>query len=121
MYPFVVIRWMAAVYGHRSVKFVPSGPVPETDDDVIVVCPNPYVDGVLSEQAKLALIERLKQLTIKMRLRLCAVFSAESAVYVETDGTASESTTPPCGGVMIKIVRRRKQRKVASRERSGSA
>ena len=49
MYPYVGVRYAAAVYGQFSVRFVESEranpKAEEFDDAFVVVCPQPYTVG----------------------------------------------------------------------------
>jgi hypothetical protein len=39
--------------------------------------------------------------SVKTRRRICLVFEPSDCVYVEPDGSAEDSSTPPSGGIAI--------------------
>ena len=97
MYPHVVVRYMATVYGNFPVKFVDSE---EFDDAFVVICPKPYtVEEQLTPEAKQALLDVVQEASKKSRHRMCAVFAKDDCVYVEPEGTAKPSAEPPSGGI----------------------
>lgn len=73
-YPYVVIRYMTAVYDVRPVP--PSMPRER------------LVAFILSE------VQRT-------RFRMCCVFAADDCVYCEPDGTTLASNDPPAGGARL--------------------
>ncbi len=73
-FPFVVIRYMAAVYQERPLP-------PSRSREELVA-------DVLSEVKR-------------TRLRMCCVFAADDCVYCEPDGTTLASTDPPAGGALL--------------------
>jgi hypothetical protein len=73
-YPYVVIRYMPAVYDVRPVP--PSMPRER------------LVSVILSEVRR-------------TRFRMCCVFAADDCVYCEPDGTTRASNDPPAGGAVL--------------------
>jgi hypothetical protein len=73
-YPYVVIRYMPAVYDIRPVP--PSMPRER------------LVAFILSE------VQRT-------RFRMCCVFAANDCVYCEPDGSTRASDDPPAGGAVL--------------------
>ena len=102
-YPYVVVRYMATVYGHFPVRFVDPQEVPpdlaQYTNAFVITCPVPFVDGQLTVQARQALLDAVQQACQKSCHRMCAVFSESDCVYCEPDGPATTSSEPPSGGV----------------------
>jgi hypothetical protein len=84
-FPYITIRWVAGVYGERPVTLPPG-----------IVSGEPIPPDV---RAKL-----VAELLVDCKatgLRMCLVFGEGDAVYCNPDGTSSESTCPPSGGVRV--------------------
>ena len=73
-YPYVVIRYMSAVYDVR--------PVPPS-------------------MARERLIAFILSEVLRTRFRMCCVFAANDCVYCEPDGTTRASDDPPAGGAHL--------------------
>ncbi len=73
-YPYVVIRYMPAVYDVRPV------PPSMARERLIAV--------ILSEVRR-------------TRFRMCCVFAPNDCVYCEPDGTTRASDEPPAGGAVL--------------------
>jgi len=73
-YPYVVIRYMSAVYDIRPVS--PS-------------------------MARERLIQHILAEVMRTRFRMCCVFAANDCVYCEPDGTTRASDDPPAGGALL--------------------
>ena len=104
MYPHIVVRYMATVYGNFSVKFVDTEQAnldsQEFDDAFVVVCPKPYTtDEQLTPQARKALTDVVQYASRKSGRRACAVFAKDDCVYVEPESAAKPSAEPPSGGI----------------------
>ena len=104
MYPHVVIRWMATVYGNFPVKFVDTEQAnldsQEFDDAFVVVCPQPFTtDEQLTPQARKALTDVVQYASRKSGHRACVVFAKDDCVYVEPESAAKPSAEPPSGGI----------------------
>jgi hypothetical protein len=85
VYPHIVIRWMSCAYGQRIVTLPPG-----------IVSGEPIPPDV---RAKL-----IAELLVDCKatgLRMCLVFGEGDAVYCNPDGTPSESTCLPSGGVRV--------------------
>lgn len=104
MYPYVVVRYMATVYGQFPVKFVGGEPTnldsKEFENAVVVGCPQPYrVDERLTPEARNALLDLVRDACQKSGHRMGVVFGAKDCVYLEPDGVAKHSDKPPSGGI----------------------
>jgi hypothetical protein len=73
-YPYVVIRYMSAVYDVR--------PVP-------------------ASMARERLIEFILSEVKRTRFRICCVSAVDDCVYCEPDGTTTASNEPPSGGAHL--------------------
>lgn len=102
-YPYVVVRYMAAVYGQFPVRFAEPQEVDpdpkERREAFVIAWPMPFVDGHLTAQARQALIDAVQQASRQSRHQMCAVFGELDCVYCEPDGTAKPSDEPPAGGI----------------------
>ena len=105
MYPYVVVRYMATVYGQFPVRFVESeqanpNKADEGESAFAVVCPKPYtVEEQLTPEARQALTDAVQSASRKSGHRLCVVFAKDDCVYVEPEGAAEQSVDPPSGGI----------------------
>jgi hypothetical protein len=73
-YPYVVIRYMSAVYDVR--------PLPPS------MARERVIEFILSEVKR-------------TRFRMCCVFAADDCVYCEPDGSTMASNQPPSGGARL--------------------
>lgn len=102
-YPYVAVRYMAAVYGRFPFRF--SDPQetegdPAADRDAFVVaCALPFVDDRLTAQARELCIEAVQLAVRQSRHRMCVVFGKSDCVYCEPGGSSTESAEPPSGGI----------------------
>ena len=107
-FPYVVVRWMAAVYGLREVEFVRDSPggdeVASQGGPITVSHPLAFVDGTLTEGARRAVVEKVRRISMASRFRLCVVLGPTEFVFVEPDGTTRESDRPPSGGVRLDAI-----------------
>jgi hypothetical protein len=96
---YIVIRYMAAVYGRVDVALRGS-PASDNGRKVIAVdAEAPEPGEPLSAEARAAIIEATLALVQQSGMRCCAVFGPSDAVYCEADGSARSATDPPSGGV----------------------
>lgn len=100
-FPYVIIRPMPTVYFRRKVMFTEELDVEVPSGTILVQCPDPYVDGQLTDVARQALIEHIAYRSQSDRWRMCAVFAGDDCVYVEPDGTRKHSDKPPSGGIQF--------------------
>jgi len=75
-YPFIVIRWMATVYGRQEIE---------------------------SGLSRLEMISKIKKQIKKDGFRRCLVISKTKGIYIEKDGSV-KIMTPPCGGIRLDSV-----------------
>lgn len=100
-YPYVVVRYMATVYGHFPVRFVEDEAAvpPEFTDAFVIPCRDPFVDGRLTIQAREALLDAVRFAIQKTGHRMNAVFGERDCAYCEFDGSVNGSFNPPSGGI----------------------
>ena len=104
MYPFVVIRYLATVYGQFPVRFVADHTTDlaqgDSDRAFVVVYSRPYTaDEKLTPQARKAVIDVVQHASRKSGHRGGVVFADDDCVYTEPEGTAKPSAEPPSGGI----------------------
>lgn len=108
-FPFVVVRWMAAVYGQRPVRFFMSttdDPFPDDHSKVIkVISPNAFKNGQLTKEGLVDLLRVVDEHVKDTGFRMCVVLGPASCIYVEADGRRVRSAEPPNGGVLINQVK----------------
>ena len=101
-FPYVVVRFAACAYGKARVEYVPGIPMPRTEGTIMQVPePTAYSPERLAPARRAALIDALLGFTARSRIRMCAVFGPNDAVYVEPNGTVKESNERPSGGVIL--------------------
>ena len=98
VHPHVIVRFMAAVYAHRSVWFGVG--LPDRGHDLVVPIPPPRGSD-LTEEERRAVIDAARVATVATGFRRCVVFGPRDVVYVERDGAVRSSDQPPSGGVSI--------------------
>ena len=103
-YPYVVVRYMAAVYSRRQVVFKPSGHAGVENQNIVCIHPAPFANGKLKQECVEELVDILKDLTHSSGFRMCLVLAENSCIFVEPDGQTKISDDPPSGGVKIKSV-----------------
>jgi hypothetical protein len=104
-YPYLIVRLFAAFYVRRRFRETNSREVDSTFSDPYVELPKrapSELPGGPGDRARI--VRTALQYSKRTKLRCCVVFAADDAVYVEPDGTASESQEPPSGGLSIKDV-----------------
>ncbi len=101
-YPFLVIRWMSAVYGKKNIVFVSEGESGFQGDSLVVLADGPCsACGQLPAESLPKLIGAILPLVVRDQRRMCLVLSKNSAVFMEPDGKVNWSEEPPHGGLLI--------------------
>ena len=102
-HPYVVIRWMSAVYGVRCVRFVADEDPAAGDNELQVPFRGDPVGeaGELTASARQALVEVVSNIVAKTGRRMCVVFSPTDSCYCEPDGCVRNSASPPSGGLRL--------------------
>lgn len=100
-YPYLVVRWMAAVYGRRKITFTDQGANGFEGETLFIQYPEAFHDGVLQEGAIQAAVEEIKKQVLKHGFRMCLVLSDTKCIFIERDGSANLSPEPPSGGVQL--------------------
>lgn len=104
VFPYVVIRWMAAVYGRRQVG--KSKAESNRSESGYLLHDRFWSDPTtLTEEGKTLLIEMVSEDVVESRFRMCVVFSKEESVYLEPDGSENTSIDPPSGGIRLDAVK----------------
>jgi hypothetical protein len=99
-YPYLVVRWMAAVYGVWEIR-IGAGACEDPERALVVVDPS-YREGVpLSVSQRRAIIDAALAKSAQLRHRMCVVFAEDDAVYVEPDGRCNASSEAPRGGLRL--------------------
>jgi len=99
--PYIVIRYMAAVYGRIEIALRGS-PAPANGRRAVAVDAEAPKPGLpLSVEARAAVVDATLALVRQSGMRCCAVFGPHDAVYCEADGRALSATDPPSGGVQL--------------------
>ncbi len=104
-YPYLVIRWMAAVYGTAEIRFVAIKNDAEVSDGLTIVAPSYREGTALDASARRAVIGAARTLSEQRRSRMCIVFGSNDAVYIEPNGKCSRSNNAPSGGLRIDKVK----------------
>jgi hypothetical protein len=94
-YPCVVTRHFPAVYSSKRVSWTHPGEA----GNAVIPCAEPFgEDGELRDEARGLVVAYALERAAATGFKHCAVFGARDAVYVEPDGTTSDSTEPPRWG-----------------------
>lgn len=94
-YPYIVIRYYAAVYQNIPVDFIADESESAYQSSFRIIIPEPYVSGRLTEKARMAVAAVAMHIVDTHGLRACAVFSEDDCVFCEKGGVMNESNTPP--------------------------
>jgi len=102
-YPYLVIRFMAAVYQRENLQ-VRIG-VPEFHigyRSSFVQYPAPYAeDGSISPACRAFLLDGVLDAVRRLKFRMCVVWKKGTCTFVERDGQIKDSDDPPSGGVPL--------------------
>lgn len=109
--PYLLVRWMSAVYQTVPVILVPSNttvtlPTLKVNRRIQkgeLLIPDPAPDyeneNEWTKPRRAASIRRAIQLSKSISLDICVVFDIDDAVYVDPSGRQEVSTHPPSGGM----------------------
>ena len=107
-FPYIIERLMGAGYLRREVIFLEERDgeyffnLPESyEDHCFIDEVDVFVEGKITDTARKKLIGAVSKTSQTYNRRLCVVFSTDNAVYCEPDGSKSESTDIPSGGVLF--------------------
>jgi len=98
-YPYVVIRYIPAVYGQLPVRFVDPGTPHDSSDAFVIPCALPHVDGNLTLATRESLVQAVLTESKKSGHKTCVVFGESDCVFCNPDGSTVESNGPPQGGI----------------------
>ena len=94
-YPYVVTRHFPAVYSSTRVSWSHPG----EPGQAVIPCAEPFdADGRLRDEARALVVAHALERAAATGFKHCAVFDERDAVYVEPDGTTSDSSQPPRWG-----------------------
>lgn len=100
VFPYVVIRYMSAMYGQMSINFFSGGSTEEyifdSKDKVLHI--NLTIPKDMDELPKPVLetlIRTIQTVQKKFRFRMCLVVKPDLCYFVEPTGVVEESNTPP--------------------------
>ncbi len=107
-FPYVIERLMAGAYLRREVFFLEKihgkcfFRVSASHENHFYISEvDVFVEGKITDTARKKLIGAVSMTSQESNSRLCVVFSTSDAVYCEPDGSKSESTDIPSGGVLF--------------------
>jgi hypothetical protein len=88
VFPYLVIRLMAAVYVNEKIHVGPWPPVNRKPGWIVVVHPDPWEDGHFRPEVRQAVIDQvIARCRAQKSFRMCIVFSKDEQVFVEPDGS----------------------------------
>lgn len=85
-FPYLVIRAMAAVYINEPIHIGPTPPDNRKPHSIVIVHPDPWVDGKLRPEVEQELIDKVQEFCKSSRHRMVIVFAPDRQLYVELDG-----------------------------------
>lgn len=107
-FPYIIERLMAAAYLRREAFFLEKtngrclfNMAGADKNNFYIDESNAFVNGKITATARKKLIGAVSQASQIHNRRMSVVFSANDAVYCEPDGSKSESTSIPSGGVLF--------------------
>ena len=102
-YPYLVVRFMPAVYQRERIDIrrgeaaVHIGP-----GSCFLRHPDPFDgEGAIRESCRALLLEGVMAAVLRTQLRMCVVWAADKASYVERDRPIKELNSIPSGGFML--------------------
>jgi hypothetical protein len=107
IYPYVVIRFMSAVYKRVEVEVRQGDPLAAIDyrEDSFVQHPQPFAEGgVISDGCQVLLLQGVLEAVQRSRFRMCVVWTARSSTYVEIDGSIKDFEGEPPSGIFIRNI-----------------
>jgi hypothetical protein len=88
VFPYLVVRLIAAVYVNEKIHIGPWPPVNRKPWWIVVVHPNPRENGRLRPEVRQAVIDQvIARCRAQKSFRMCIVFGKDEQVFVEPDGT----------------------------------
>ena len=108
-FPYIIERIMAAVYLRREVFFLEESngefyfniPTGSDKHNFYIDESDAFVNGKITANARKKLIDAVSLTSQISNRRMCVVFSSNDAVFCEPDGSKTESTNIPSGGVLL--------------------
>ena len=101
-FPYLVIRYMSAVYARQKVRFILPGGI--HDKSVLnVEFKDPFLNGKLRPEAQAAAVEKVLSEVKRTNFRMCLVINVNEGIYCEADGSTN-ITVPPSGGIGVGVM-----------------
>ena len=107
-FPYIIERLTSGGYLRREVFFLEKTngkcffSIPASYENHFYIDElDVFVEGKITDTARKKLIGAVSMTSQISNRRLCVVFSTNDAVYCEPDGSKSESTDIPSGGVLF--------------------
>jgi hypothetical protein len=98
-HPYLVIRWVAAVYGTAEIRIASSDGVDTLENGISIVDASYRAGDVIEGPLRRKIIDAALARSRVLKHKMCIVFAANDCVYVEPDGRFSGSSVPPSGGI----------------------
>ncbi len=102
-YPYLVIRFMAAVYQRENLQVrvgVPAVHIGHRSS--FVQHPVPYAkDGSISPACRVFLLDGVLDGVRRLKFRICVVWEKGTCTFVEREGQIKDSDDPPSDGVPL--------------------
>jgi hypothetical protein len=102
-YPFLVVRFMPAVYQREQIDIRQGeAAVHISPGSCFLRHPDPFDgEGAIRESCRALLLEGVMAAVLRTQLRMCVVWAADKASYVERDRTIKVLNSIPSGGFML--------------------
>jgi hypothetical protein len=104
-YPYLVIRWIAAVYGAVAIRICRSLPEGPASQELIIIDPEHSEEGPMTRALRRVIVDEARAKSARDRLRMCVVFAEDDCVYIEPSGAFSPGEKAPRGGLRLDDVR----------------
>lgn len=85
-FPYLVIRAIPGIYINEPIHVGTEPPASRRPDAIVVVHPDPWVDGRLRPEVEQELIDQVHERCKSTRLKMVIVFAADRQLYLEPDG-----------------------------------
>lgn len=102
-FPYLVIRYLAAVYRRKVIRLRAGEPGFVSHDDFFEFAHPEVVPDInqLRPAVRDFVTAHLIEFTKSNRFRMCVVWSESDCTYIEPDGWLHNSSSIPAGGVVI--------------------
>lgn len=102
-YPYIVIRFIAAVYQRENLQVRVGAPEVHIGHRTsFIQYHEPYAeDGAISPSCRAFLLDGVLDAVRRLKFRMCVVWKKGSCTFVEPDGQFRDSDDPPSGGILL--------------------